>query len=600
MIEFIKKIYSLLSIKERKQFFLLVFVVILVGLIEVAGIASIMPFMAVVANPEVVESNRYLYWAYQFLGFTSTNDFLVFLGFLVFLTLLVSNTIKTFALYFELNFIHFRLYSLSRRLLFGYLSQPYVYFLNRNTAVLGKNILQEVSKFTHEVLRPFAQIFSRIVSVLLICSLLFFIDPVLAIIIILILGCAYSLLYSLTQKKMKLVGHERFEANEQRSRLAGEAFGGIKDLKVLGRERFFIDLFSIHARRAESKMVIHGLISSLPSYIMEVLAFGGILIIVLYFLMIRQDFAQVLPVMALYAFAGYRLLPALQGIFTAANLLRFNLPVLDTLHRDLIGLPALSDLSQDKNITALPLRGSLQLESVTFTYPGAELPVVQELNLTIQKNMSIGLVGGTGSGKTTTVDIFLGLLIPQHGSLMVDGIPLGSDDLHRWHRNIGYVPQTIFLSDDSLVSNIAFGVPPEEIDMKAVESAARVANIHDFVVNELPSGYETKVGERGVRLSGGQRQRIGIARALYHNPEVLIMDEATSALDGVTEDAVMQAIRKLSGEKTLITIAHRLTTLKDCDLIYIMENGKIVESGVYSELSVSSRRFMAMAKTGAV
>jgi len=598
MFQIIKKIYGILSKKERKQFIWIVLIVVSVGIIDVAGIASIMPFMAVVANPDMVETNRYLHLVYVTLGFVSLNNFLVFLGFVVFFVLLLSNGIKVLALYFELNFVHHSLYSLSRRLLSSYLSQPYVFFLGQNTAVLGKNILQEVSKFTHEVLRPCTQIFSRLVAVLLICGLLFFVDPMLAVVIVSILGSAYGLLYYLTQQKLKSVGRERFDANEQRSKIAGEAFGGVKDLKVLGREIFFIDQFSHHSRKAETKMVTHGLISQLPTFIMEVMAFGGILIIVLYFLIIRQNFEQTLPVMALYAFAGYRLMPALQGIFSAAALLRFNLAVLDTLHQDLSGIADNRDAVQNKQVVLLPFQDRIQFDSVTFAYPGAVTPVIQNFNLTIEKNTNIGLVGGTGSGKTTIVDILLGLLTPECGSLMVDGLPVSADKRLQWQSNLGYVPQTIFLSDDSLVSNIAFGVPYETIDMKAVERAACIANIHEFVMEELPEGYATPIGERGIRLSGGQRQRIGIARALYHDPEVLIMDEATSALDGVTEEAVIQAIRNLAGKKTLITIAHRLTTLKDCDLIYIIEKGHIVEQGTYAELSGSSSRFRAMAKTG--
>lgn len=600
MFNLVKKIFSLLNGHERRKFLYLTTAMVAMGLIEVAGIASIMPFMAVVANPVVIEKTHYLSWAYQALGFASTNTFLIFLGLLVFFTLLVSNAIKALVLWLELNFIHFRLYSLSRRLLFSYLSQPYVFFLEQNTAILGKNILQEVSKFSHEVLRPCTQIFSRLVTTLFIVGLLLVVDPVLAVMIVAILGGAYSLIYHLVQRKLAGLGEERFKANAQRSKTASEAFGGIKDLKVLHRERFFIDHFSLHARQAESKMVAYGLISQLPSYIMEVMSFGGILIIVLYFLMIRQDIGKTLPVIALYAFAGVRLMPALQGIFSATTILRFNLPVLDSLHRDIAGTLEIPAAQQHEKIAALPFRDKILFSSVTFTYPGVVTPVIHELNLCIDKNTSVGFVGGTGTGKTTTVDILLGLLSPQKGSLVIDEVPVNSDNLLHWQQNLGYVPQFIYLCDDTLASNIAFGIPQEEIDMAAVERATRIANLHEFVTHELPQGYRTIVGERGIRLSGGQRQRIGIARALYHDPEVLIMDEATSALDGVTEEAVIQAIRNLAGKKTIITIAHRLTTLKDCDVIYVMDKGRVVEQGTYAELSCSSGRFRAMARTGKV
>lgn len=597
MFEIVKKIYSLLNKQERRLFFYLTTAMIVMGLIDVAGIASIMPFMAVVANPVVVQNNHYLAWAYKFLGFTSVNGFLIFLGLLVFATLLLSNAMKALVLWFELNFVHFRLYSLSRRLFFSYLSQPYVFFLGQNTAILGKNILQEVSKVTHEVLRPCTQIFSRMVASLFIVALLLAVDPILALVIVSVLGGAYFLIYLMVQRKLAGLGEERFAANAERSKIASEAFGGVKELKVLHRERFFIDNFSRNARKAESKMISYGIISQLPSHIMEVMSFGGILIIVLYFLMIRQDIGKTLPVIALYAFAGVRLMPALQGIFSAVTILRFNLPVLDSLHRDIAGSPEIPPPWHRESTTQLPFQGTIRFSSVTFTYPGVETPVIQGLNLCIKKNTSIGLVGGTGSGKTTTVDILLGLLAPQEGSLLVDDVQVTSDNLLQWQQNLGYVPQTIYLCDDSLAGNIAFGVPREEIDMAAVERAARIANLHEFVVNELPHGYLTIVGERGVRLSGGQRQRIGIARALYYDPEVLIMDEATSALDGITEEAVIQALHNLAGRKTIITIAHRLTTLKDCDVVYVMDKGQIVEQGTYAELCSSSRRFRAMAKS---
>lgn len=596
MFNLCKKIILILNKKERRLLFWLSLAIIAVALIEVAGIASIMPFMAVVANPDVVEKNRYLHMVYHAVGFSSVDSFLVSLGCLVFITILTSNALKAMVLWFELNFIHFRLYSISRRLLFRYLSQPYVFFLNQNTAILGKNILQEVSEFSHHVLRPFTQIISRLIVVLFILGLLLAVDPVLAVTIATVLGGAYFTLFILVQRKVSRLGEGRFESNVERTKAASEAFGGIKELKVLGRERFFLDHFSLHAFKLEGNYVVSNLIGQLPSYIMEVFSFGGILIIVLYFLIIQKDLAQTLPVIALYAFAGYRLMPALQCIFASFTLLRFNVAVLDVLHHDLSGvIDVPADWLHEKAI-ALPFNEEIRLSSITFTYPEAETPVIQSLNLTIGKNTSIGIVGPTGSGKTTVVDIILGLLTPENGSLMVDGVSVANETILPWQKNIGYVPQSIFLSDDTLAANIAFGVPLEEIDMAAVERAARIANLHEFVTANLREGYATAVGEHGVRLSGGQRQRIGIARALYHDPKVLIMDEATSALDGITEEVVIQAIRNLAGKMTTITIAHRLTTLKDCDVIYVLEKGKVVEQGTYADLSSTSTKFRAMAK----
>jgi ABC-type multidrug transport system fused ATPase/permease subunit len=597
MFSVIKNILSLLTGKERRQLFWLSLAIVLMGLVEVAGIASIMPFMAVVGNPEVVEKNQWINWFYRSGGFTSTDSFLVFLGFFVLFVIVASNIFKAATTWFELKFVNYRTCSLSRRLFFHYLTQPYVFYLNQNTSLLGKNLLQEVFQFIHSVLKPATEIFSKLVVVCFIFGLLLMVDPPLAVLIVSILGGAYALLYCLVQKRLARLGEERFDANAQRFKTTGEALGGIKDLKILGREPVFFEKFSIHARQMAGNMTSHQIISQLPRFVMEVLSFGGILIIVLYYLMIKEDVGQTLPILALYALAGYRLMPALQGIFSAATTVRFNLAALDALLVDLSGIADLPPSWMQAQVSALPFQKQIRLAGITFTYPGAAGPVIRNLDLTIEKNTSVGFVGATGSGKTTTVDILLGLLTPQEGGLQVDGVQVAIENLPGWQRNLGYVPQSIFLCDDTVANNIAFGVSSDAIDMAAVERAARVANLHDFVVNELPEGYATNVGERGVRLSGGQRQRIGIARALYHDPDVLIMDEATSALDGITEEAVIQAIRNLAGKKTIVTIAHRLTTLRDCDVIYVMDNGRVTEQGTYSELIHTSDRFKAMART---
>jgi ABC-type multidrug transport system fused ATPase/permease subunit len=348
--------------------------------------------------------------------------------------------------------------------------------------------------------------------------------------------------------------------------------------------------------------VTAGIISLVPRYTLEILAFGGILIIVLHVLGEERGAGQMVPLLALYSFAGYRLMPAMQNVFVNLAMVRFSLASLDILHADLTeGLNGADPerlLVKPANIQPLPFTKEFELRDVNFCYFGAQEPVLTGLNLTIPVNSTIGFVGATGSGKTTAVDIILGLLTPLSGKLLADGIEINEHNLARWQRNLGYVPQNIYLCDDTLTRNIAFGVPESEIDMEAVVRAARIANLDDFVKNELPEGYETVIGERGVRLSGGQRQRIGIARALYHDPAVLILDEATSALDGITEEAVMDAIRNLSRKKTIVMIAHRLTTVKDSDLIYILEHGKIVEYGSYNDLQISSEWFRTASGAG--
>jgi ABC-type multidrug transport system fused ATPase/permease subunit len=342
------------------------------------------------------------------------------------------------------------------------------------------------------------------------------------------------------------------------------------------------------------------IVAQVPQFVLQGLAFGGILVILLVLLSAKSgDTNKVLPIMALYALAGMRLLPALQQIYLAITKLRYCGPVVDALHADLVdtgyAVPLAKQSVSEKGKPSIRLQETLSLDRVSYRYPQANGPALIDLTLTVCANTTVGLVGATGGGKTTIVDVILGLLEPQKGGLFVDGMPITAENVRAWQRNIGYVPQHIFLVDDTVTANIAFGVPREEIDMEAVERAARVAELHDFITEEMSHGYDTMVGERGIRLSGGQRQRIGIARALYHDPDILVFDEATSALDNITEKAVMDAVRNMAHRKTIILIAHRLGTVQACDTIFMLDRGRIKASGSYEELLATSSDFRGMA-----
>jgi ABC-type multidrug transport system fused ATPase/permease subunit len=307
-----------------------------------------------------------------------------------------------------------------------------------------------------------------------------------------------------------------------------------------------------------------------------------------------------LPVLSLYVFAGYRLMPSLNEMFSTAVQMRFNRVALEDLHRDLResledseGLPE-PDTKEQLRAKPVRLRNQIALRDVSFRYPEAAVDSLDSITMTIESRQIVGVVGETGAGKTTLVDLILGLLERTSGSVEVDGISLEGEHRVAWRRSCGYIPQEIFLSDDTVRANIAFGIPADLVDEEAVKTSASIAQIHDFI-ETLPAGYETEIGERGVRLSGGQRQRIGIARALYHDPDVLVMDEATSSLDGATEAAVMEMIHSLGRMKTLIVIAHRLSTVRACDVIHLLQDGRLVASGTYDELSISNRYFRTMA-----
>ena len=600
MLTTIGRLLALLDKRDRLKLAILVFVLVMVAVAEMAGIASIMPFMAVVTNQEVIHGNRWLSAAYSAMGFRSDRSFLVFLGLIVLALLVVSNIVKTAGTYLTLRY-HNRLnYALSRRLLARYIARPYQFFLKRNTAELGSNVITEVTKVVTGVLTPATTLVSSALMCLAIVALLVVVDPLVAMAIAGVLGVAYGTILLAARRKLTEVGKQQVKANQERHKVASEAMCGIKDLKVLGREATLLQRFSVQAQRHAHSNVTAGLIGQLPRYALETLAFGGILMVVMYLVSRGEPATNIAPLLALYAFAGYRLMPSLQHLFSALTALRFNAPSLDVLYDDLRGdqgggFDSMQRLERTLHAPVMPFARELRLRRVSFRYEDTAAPALRDLNIAISPLTSVGIVGPTGCGKTTTVDIILGLLVPTEGQFLVDGVAITPQNLASWQRNLGYVPQHIYIADDTIARNIAFGMPDEDIDMAAVRRAARIANIADFIESELPEGYETAVGERGLRLSGGQRQRIGIARALYRDPSVLVMDEATSALDGITEDSVMEALHSLSRKKTIIVIAHRLTTVRECDVIYLLERGKIVTHGSYFDLMRESAWFRAAA-----
>jgi ABC-type multidrug transport system fused ATPase/permease subunit len=588
----IKKLLDLLTPHERKRAVLLLGMILVMAMLDMVGVASIMPFMAVLANPDVVQNNTLLNTAYTKLGFTDPQQFMFTLGFLVFVLLIVSLAFKALTTYAQLRFTLMREYSIGKRLVEGYLNQPYSWFLGRHSADLGKNILSEVEKVIYHALVPMMNVIAQGAVSTALLVLLILIDPQLALTAGLTLSTAFVLIFNVTRGFLARIGQKQVDANQGRFTAISEAFGASKEIKVGGLEQAYIQRFSDPAHTYARHQAAAQVTGLLPRFALEAIAFGGMLLVVLYLIAQSGRFAGALPIIALYVLAGYRLMPALQQIYVAVTQLRFVGPALDSLHADLMSLQ-LPHPNQSHD--AIPLKQDITLNGIQYRYSTALQPALKNLNLSIPAKSTVGLVGSTGSGKTTTVDLILGLLEAQQGTLMVDGLVITEQNRRAWQREIGYVPQQIYLADDTVAANIAFGVDAKDIDQEAVVRAAKIANLHGFVADELPLQYQTTVGERGVRLSGGQRQRIGIARALYHNPQVLILDEATSALDNITEKAVMEAVENLGHEITIILIAHRLSTVKACDTIFLLEKGELKAQGTYDELMHESLRFRAMA-----
>ena len=591
----LKKLFELLSFRERKQAIFLLGMSLIMALLDVIGVASIMPFIAVLANPELILTNAPLFWVYQAIGFTDEKSFLYFLGVAALILLVASLGFKALTTYVQLRFALMGEYSIGKRLLEGYLNQPYVWFLNRHSADLGKSILSEIGTVIGSGMMPFMVLFAQGAVAIAILILLLVIDARLAITVGLVLMAVYAFIFKLISRYMLRIGREALVANTQRFTVISEAFGAAKEIKVGGLEDVYINRFAKPAATYAKYQASAQVIAQLPRFALEGIAFGGMLLIVLYLMKNSGDFKSVLPIIALYAFAGYRLMPAAQQIYASISRLRFAGPAIDALHSDLIGLSNKVCNIRIYETTTLSLQHDIKLDNIYFSYPNANELALKNISIHIPACSTIGLVGSTGSGKTTTIDILLGLLQPQTGYISIDGVAIDDSNRRKWQQVIGYVPQQIFLADDSVSANIAFGVAATAVDRKAVECAAKIANLHDFVVSSLPHGYSTMVGERGIRLSGGQRQRIGIARALYNNPQVLILDEATSALDNLTEQAVMDAVTNLEHKITIILIAHRLSTVRKCDHIYLLEGGLIKAKGTYEELLQNSEMFMAMA-----
>jgi len=596
MNKYFRKILSLLTRKEKKTLIYVFLGILVMGFLEVIGVGSIMPFISVASDPTIITSNIYLNKVYNLFGFMSEASFLFALGTAVIVFLFISNLARALVSYTVKRYAAMRNHYFSVRLLRKYISQPYVFFLNQNTSGLIKNTLGEVSVVVNKVLLPGLEMITNIIICFFIIGMLVFVDPVLSFLVVLILSVSYTLIYVVFRKILKRLGIERLAANTQRYKYTSEVLNGIKDVKILGRELTFLKLYEKPSKKFCINDAYNDIMGELPKYALETIAFGGILVMMLSLIKDQSDFSKIIPLISLYAFAGYRLMPAMQKIFRAITKLKYSAPVVDLLYDHMTNYENRPLNEKVTDFEKIKFNKEIVLDNIRFYYPGAQDPVIKKQSITIQANTTVGIVGSTGCGKTTLVDIVLGLLEPQEGNIYIDGVKITTENLHNWQANLGYVPQSIFLTDDTIASNIAFGVPPDEINMDAVLRAANVANLATFIEEELELQYDTLVGERGVRLSGGQRQRIGIARAVYHNPSVLILDEATSALDGLTESAIMDAIHNLSHKKTIIMIAHRITTVKECDVIYIMEKGRIIDSGKYDELIQRNKQFRQMAK----
>jgi len=587
-------IWEILTPSERRSALLIGLLSIVMALFEVMGVAAILPFMQVVSQPEVIQEEGHFRWLWTTFGFQSVQFFQIFIGAAAFVVIITGMAVRALTVFAITRFSMMRSYSISSRLLSRYLNQPYSWFLSQNSSNLGQNLLYETDKAIIECLQPAFMLVAYVLMLVLVTGFIFVIEPVIALGATILVAGTYAAVYLGFRRKLDQLGTGRYQANQGRFKAVQEATGGIKDVKSRRLESQFVTRYMGSAHRLARLESYSQTIGRLPRFAIEGVVYGGFILLVLAMLVNSDgDLTSLLPLFALIGMAGSKLFPAIQVVYLLTTSMRFMTPSLEKLHSNLTILPP--EPADPGPVPALHLRHELVLDEVTFRYAGAEKPVLDRLSLVIPARTTVGVVGGTGAGKTTAIDLLLGLFTPDSGEIRVDGTVIDDRTRPAWQKSIGYVPQSIFLTDDTIAANIAFGVPEAEIDMAAVERAARIANLHDFVTGHTPAGYLTVVGERGVRLSGGQRQRIGIARALYGDPDVLILDEATSALDNLTERAVMEAVHNLGQEKTVIMIAHRLTTVKDCQIIFMLKDGRLADSGSFDELVSRNEIFRRMA-----
>jgi len=597
MLVMIKKLFSLLTPRQVKQFYRLQVLVVVMAFTELIGIASIAPFMALVGDISLLERSGLFASLYQFSGLNNKMDFLFYMGLGVLLMLSISTLISMLTIW-KLSLYATRIGTeISDRLYIFYMQQDWLFHTSNTSAYLTKQVASEAFRVTDQIIQPLLTMNAKIVLAVFISITILFYNPLIAIVGLLIFACAYILLYKFVRKRLQANGHDMSLMLSERFRLMNEGFGGIKDVLLLNRRHDFVMRFQNSGKVFAYAFGTNNAMGQVPRYFVELIAFGSMIGLVLLLIKTHQgNLGVVLPILAVYALAAFKLLPALQQIYASIAQIKGNTAAFEAIEDDLVHSVKVREVKDIgcENVHLL-LKRQIKLEKITFSYPNKVIPAIDNLEMIIPVNSVIGIVGASGSGKSTTVDLLLGLLTPQKGGLYIDDIQINSNNKRNWQNTIGYVPQSIFLSEGTISENIAFGLSSKDINLEQVKKAIQLANLTELV-KQLPNGLNTNVGERGVQLSGGQRQRIGIARALYNEADVLVFDEATSALDGITEKIVMEAIHKFSGQKTIILVAHRLKTVQKCDIIYMMDQGKVVDQGAYQDLIRRNKKFKEMAE----
>ncbi len=592
----IHKLRRLFPRSDKVRIILLFVMMMIAAFLEVLGIGMIPAFVSIVANPQrVMEHALWAPWLER-LGIEGSRELLMYGSVILIFVFVIKNIYIIGYRYLEARFIYNRRYMFSHRLMTAYMQAPYTFFLQRNSAELLRNTTGEVNILINSVLGPLLKVSKEATMTLFVVVFLFFMEPLITLFVIVVMGGVSGMFMFVTQRRVKQYGIEAQRYRKDMLKAARQGFGGIKDARVLNREPYLVEVFRRMAHRSSRLQMRKKVISEVPRPLVETIAVTGIMAIALIMHLQGRPVADIVPVATLFGVATIRLMPAIEIITRMFTELRYNLAAVNPVYDDLTELKtSQKDFQVDRRKKdKIVLNDRIAIRDLHYHYPNSEAQALNGISMEILHGQAIAFVGHSGAGKTTIADVLLGLLEPQRGEILVDGKNI-LDSISAWQRNIGYIPQFIYLSDDTMRRNIAFGLPDDQIDEEGIRRAVEQAQLTEFV-EQLPQGLDTVIGERGARLSGGQRQRIGIARALYHDPQVLVMDEATSALDNITEQHIITAIETLRGKRTIIMIAHRITTVMNCDTLYFMEDGRITDAGTYTELLARNAGFREMAK----
>jgi ATP-binding cassette, subfamily B, bacterial PglK len=596
MFKLVLDLFKNLEKKQRVKFYKLQMLVIMMVFFEVIGISLIAPFIAIATDKTVIFDNEYLNYLYSAFNSESPEGFIITLGSIVLFALFFSSVLSMFTTWRMSLFAMTTGAEISDRLYSYYMRQSWCFHSQSSSSQLTKKIANETQRMTTVVLQPLMVMNAKLLLIIGMSCMIFFINPFVALIGFLFFVFAYLVLFKFVKKRLQNNGDNISNILTLRYQLMNEGFGGVKDLMLLNRTEFYIKRFEDSGKLLAYSMGANNALALTPRYLMELIAFGSMVVLILFYTgYSSNDLTDILPILSVYAFAAFKILPAFQNVYTSLAEIRGNLSAYSSVREDLINSKNFDNANScngNNKISNMHFNNEIRFDNVSFKYE--DLFVLQNINISIHKNKVYGIVGPSGSGKSTLVDVLLGLLKPS-GKCYVDEKIIDSDNLSAWQSLFGYVPQSIFLTEQSILENIAFGVVRENIDYDSVRRAAKLAHLEDFILS-LDKGFDTLAGERGVQLSGGQRQRIGIARALYHDPEIIVFDEATSALDGITEKVIMDAIHDLNGSKTIIMIAHRLKTIRECDHIFFINEGCVFAQGTYDELLQSTPFFKKMDK----